>query len=164
MSQVLSDLIGNTFEDEFAEFDLSEIQQVLASLKTDQPIVDVAKCEWFQQKALRGADIITEYLGKVVKLTSHFESKVNSLKNKAALEYTAKEGRTTAEMKKQAGECSPDIEPWLEKLAKVKAAKVVLEKKYDILIRTHYFYKEIATGMRRGIISIPNGNNGEGEW
>jgi len=162
-TQPLSNFIGKTFDDNFEEFDLVEIQQVLASLKSEEPIVDISKCEWFQQKALRGSDVISEYLGKIVKLTSFFESKINSAKNKAALEYTAKEGRTTAEMKKQAGECSPDIEQWVEKLAKVKAAKTLLEKKYDTLVRTHYHYKEIANGLRRGMIKVPNGNNGE-DW
>jgi hypothetical protein len=116
-----------------------------------------------QQKALRGADIISEYLGILIKMNSHYESKLNSAKNKASLEYTASEGRTTAEMKKWAGECSPDIEQWQEKLAKAKAGKVVLEKKFDILIKSHHHFKDIANGMRRGIVSVPNSNASE-DW
>ena len=162
-SNSLSDLInGDKFNDEFLKFDLTEIQSVLSTLKSEEAI-DIAHAEHMQRKALRGADIISEYLGVLVKMTSYYETKINSVKNKASLDYIAAEGRTTAEMKKWAGESSPDIECWQEKLAKVKAGKTVLEKKYDILIRTHHFHKDIANGMRRGIVSVPNSNASE-DW
>ena len=157
----LSDLInGDKFDDEFLKFDLTEIQSVLSALKSEDAI-DIAHAEHLQRKALRGADIVSEYLGIITKMISYYESKLNSAKNKASLDYTAPEGRTTAEMKKWAGECSPDIEPWQDKLAKAKAGKVVLSNKYDILIREHHNYKDIANGIRRGIVSVPNGS---GDW
>lgn len=158
----INDIIGERFDDEFTSFDLTEIQSALAVLKSEEPI-DIAHAERLQQKALRGADIACEILGRLVKMNSYYEGKVNSIKNKAALDYTAKEGRTTAEMKKWAGECSPDADVWLEKLAKIKAAKVLIEKKYDILIKTHHQQKDIANGMRRGIVSVPNSNASE-DW
>lgn len=162
-SNTLSDLInGDKFDDEFLKFDLTEIQSVLSALKSEEAI-DIAHAEHLQRKALRGADIVSEYLGIITKMISHYESKLNSAKNKASLNYVAAEGRTTAEMKKWAGECSPDIEPWQDKLAKAKAGKVVLSNKFDILIREHHQYKEIASGMRRGIVSVPNSNASE-DW
>ena len=108
-SNTLSDLInGDKFDDEFLKFDLTEIQSVLSQLKSEEAI-DIAHAEHIQRKALRGADIVAEYLGILVKMTSYYETKINSVKNKASLNYTAAEGRTTAEMKKWAGESSPDI-------------------------------------------------------
>ncbi len=106
-----------------------------------------------QQQALRGADIISEYLGKIVKTVGYLETRVNSTKNKAALGYQAPDGaRTTSDMKKWYSESSPEVEEVQIKLAKAKGAKLVLEKKFDLLIRTHFHYKEIASGLRKTIL------------
>jgi hypothetical protein len=148
----LGDLLGTELEEEFVNFDLTEIQEVLQSLNDTDP-QDLAHAEKLQQLSLRGADILTEYLGKVVKTVGYLETKVNSTKNKVSLEYTAPDGaRTTADMKKWAGESSKEVEEVQIKLAKAKASKVVLEKKYDILIRSHHHYKDIAAGLRRTIL------------
>jgi len=148
----LGDLLGQDLEEEFVNFDLTEIQNVLQSLhETDA--VDLAHAEILQQLSLRGADIVSEYLGKVVKTVGYLEAKVNSTKNKVSLEYTAPDGaRTTADMKKWAGESSKEVEEVQIRLAKAKASKIVLEKKYDILIRSHHHYKDIASGLRRTIL------------
>jgi hypothetical protein len=55
-------------------------------------------------------------------------------------------------MKKWAGESSLEVEEVQIKLAKAKASKIVLEKKYDILIRSHHHYKDIAQGLRRTVL------------
>jgi len=55
-------------------------------------------------------------------------------------------------MKKWAGESSPIVEELQIRLAKAKASKLVLEKKYDILIRSHHHYKDIAQGLRKSIL------------
>ena len=47
----LKQLVGDTFTDNFEEFDLAVVQQVLASLSTDQAI-DIAHSEKLQQKTL----------------------------------------------------------------------------------------------------------------
>ena len=148
----LGSLIGDQLEDEFANFDLTEIQFTLSTLqRTDA--VDLAHAELLQQKSLRGADIIAEHLAKLVKTTSYLESKLNSTKNKASLEYQAPEGtRTTIELKKWAGEISPEVEILATKLSRAKGAKSILEKKYDILIKLHHHYKDIAAGLRRTIL------------
>ena len=153
MSKVkLGDLIGNNLEEEFAEFDLTEIQQVLFQLK-ETDAVDLSHAELLQQQALRCADILTEYLGKIVKTTSYLETKVNSVKNKSSLDYKAPDGsRTTIEMKKWAGESSKDVEELQIKLAKAKGSKLVLEKKLDIMIKLHHHYKDIAQGLRKTIL------------
>lgn len=154
----LGQIIGPDMEEDFAQFDISEIQEVLLYLKEVDPI-DLSHAESLQQKALRGADIISEFLGKLIKHVSYLETKINSTKNKASLEYKASDGKTTAEMRKQAGESSPEVEALSIKLAKAKGSKSVLEKKYDILIRTHHHYKEIAMGLKKTIL----GYSGQGQ-
>lgn len=148
----LGDFLGSELEEDFTQFDFTEIQKVLEKLQNDDAI-DLAHAELLQQQSLRGADIITEYLGKIVKTVGYLETKVNSTKNAVSLAYQAPDGsRTTADMKKWAGESSPLVEEVQIKLAKAKASKIVLEKKYDILIRSHHHYKDIANGLRKTIL------------
>jgi hypothetical protein len=148
----LGDLLGDELEEEFVRFDLTEIQQVLTKLQYTDAI-DLAHAELLQQQSLRGADILTEYLGKIVKTVGYLETKVNATKNKAALNYQEPNGnRTTSDMKKWFSESAPEVEEVQIKLAKAKASKMVLEKKYDILIRSHHHYKDIAAGLRKTIL------------
>jgi hypothetical protein len=148
----LGDFLGTELEEDFIQFDLTEIQEVLTKLQNIDAI-DLAHAELLQQQALRAADIITGYLGRIVKTVGYLETKVNSTKNRVALEYQAPDGaRTTIEMRKFASEASPEVEEVQIKLAKAKGSKSVLEKKYDILIKSHHHYKEIATGLRRTIL------------
>jgi hypothetical protein len=148
----LGDLLGDELEEEFVSFDLTEIQQVLTKLQYTDAI-DLAHAELLQQQSLRGADILTEYLGKIVKTVGYLETKVNATKNKAALNYQEPNGnRTTSDMKKWFSESAPEVEEVQIKLAKAKASKMVLEKKYDILIRSHHHYKDIAAGLRKTIL------------
>ena len=148
----LGNLIGSRMEEEFAEFDLTDIQNILSNLRNTTAI-DLAHAETLQQQSLRGADIISEYLAKLVKTTSYLEAKLNSTKNKISLEYNSPDGgRTTAEAKKQAGEASPLVEELAGRLAVAKGSKSVLEKKYDILIKLHHHYKDIAAGLRKSVL------------
>jgi hypothetical protein len=148
----LGDYLGDNLEEDFSNFDLTEIQEVLLYLQESDP-VDLAHAEMLQQQALRGADILTEYLGKIVKTVGYLETKVNSAKNKASLDYKAPDGsKTTTDMKIWAGNSSPEVDEIAIRLAKAKASKVVLEKKYDILIKSHHHYKDIAVGLRRTIL------------
>lgn len=147
----VKDFVGDNLEENFLEFDLTSIQEVLQSL-SEGSAHDLAHAEILQQKSLRGADIISEYLCKIVKTIGYLEARVNRTKNKVSLEYMAPEGRTTAEMKRWAGESSLDVEELQIKLAKAKASKMVLEKKYDILIKSHHFFKDITSGMRKTIL------------
>ena len=87
----LGDLLGNELEVDFQSFDLAEIQQVLDNLK-DIEAIDLAHAEALQQQSLRGADVLTEYLAKIVKTVGYLESKVSSTKNKVSLEYQAPDG------------------------------------------------------------------------
>lgn len=154
----LGDFLGSQLEEDFMEFDLTEIQQVLEKLQNTDAI-DLAHAELLQQQALRGADVITGHLGKIVKTVGYLEAKVNSTKNKVSLDYSAPEGtRTTADMKKWAGESSAEVEIVQIKLAKAKASKMVLEKKYDILIKSHHHYKDIASGLRKTILGYSTGS------
>lgn len=147
----LGDFIGIGLEEDFSNFDLTEIEDVLRNLNNVNAI-DLSHAEYLQQQALRGADILTTYLGSIVKTVGYLEAKVNSVKNKVSLEYMAPEGRTTTDMKIWAGQASPEVEKIQNKLAEAKASKMVLEKKYDILVKTHHHYKQIAEGLRRTIL------------
>ena len=151
----LSYFLGTELEEDFSNFDLTEIQKVLSKLQ-DIDAIDLAHAELLQQQALRGADIITEYLGKIVKTVGYLETKVNSTKNKVSLDYQAPDGaRTTTDMKIWASGASSEVEMVSIALAKAKASKVVLEKKYDLLIRSHHHYKDIAMGLRKTILGYP---------
>lgn len=148
----LGDFLGTEWEEDFLEFDLTEIQQVLVKLEITDAI-DLVHAELLQQQSLRGADILTEYLAKIVKTVAYLEAKVASTKNKVSLEYQAPDGaKTTLDMKKWAAESSPAVEEVQNRLAKAKGSKVFLEKKYDILIKAHHHYKDIAMGLRRTVL------------
>lgn len=153
----LGDLLGTEMEVDYRNFDFSEIQQVLDNLK-DNDAIDLAHAELLQQQALRGADLLAEYLGKIVKTVGYLEAKVTSTKNKVSLEYQAPDGsRTTLDMKKWAGESSPEVEKVQIKLAEAKGSKIFLEKKYDILVKAHHHFKDIASGLRRTILGYSQG-------
>jgi hypothetical protein len=144
-------LIGQTFEDDFESFDLTEIQKVLSALSTDNAL-DIAHSEMLQQKTLYAADLMIEYMAKLIKMVSYLESKISSLKNKAALAYKAPDGRTTADMKKQAGESDPEVEELASSLARAKGAKLLLDRKYEIIIKSHHFFKDLAGNQKKGIV------------
>jgi len=150
----VKDLLGNEMEEDFLQFDLTEVQDVLSKLQYTEAI-DLPHAEMLQQLALRGADILSEHLSKMVKTLSYLESKVNSVKNKAALNYTSPDGsRVTMEMRKFYAEAAPEVELFHESLAKAKGSKVLLEKKYDLLMKSHYYYKEIANGFKKTIVGF----------
>ena len=148
----LGDFLGTELEEDFMNFDLTEVEDVLVNLR-DIDAIDLAHVEVLQQQALRGADVIAGYLGKMVKTIGYLEAKVNSTKNKVSLEYQAPDGvRTTADMKKSAGESSPEVENVQIKLAKAKGSKLVLDRKYEILVKSHHHFKDIAQGLRKTIL------------
>src|SRR5690606_29205697 len=83
------------------------------------------------------------------------ESNLNMLKNRAMLNYEPPKGKATADVRKAASEADPDVLQASIKLSRAKAAKVALDKKYDIIIKSHHLYKDIAGGFKRTIL----GNN-----
>jgi hypothetical protein len=156
----LGDFIGTELEENFAQFDITDVQEVLRNL-ADIDAIDLAHAEMLQQQTLRAADLLTEYLGKIVKTVGYLEAKVNSTKNRVSLEYQAPEGRTTSEMKKWAGEASPEVEQVQIKLATAKGSKLALERKYEILVKAHHHFKDIAQGLRRTILGYSSGTSSE---
>lgn len=157
----LSDFLGTELEEDFANFDMTEIEQVLENLR-DIDAIDLAHVEVLQQQALRGADVIAGYLGKMVKTIGYLEAKVNSTKNKVSLEYSAPDGsRTTVDMKKWAGESSPLVEAVQIKLANAKGSKLVLDRKYEILVKSHHHFKDIAAGLRKTILGYSQSTTNE---
>ena len=148
----LGDLLGSQMEEDYSNFDMTEIEDVLSNLK-DTDAIDLAHAEMLQQQALRCADILAIYLGKIVKTVAYLEAKVNSTKNKVSLDYLApNDAKTTLDMKKWAGESSPEVVKVQIELASAKGSKSALEKKYDILIKSHHHFKDITAGMRRTIL------------
>jgi hypothetical protein len=162
----LGDFMGTELEEDFMNFDLTEVELVLENLR-DIDAIDLIHVEVLQQQALRGADVITGYLGKMVKTIGYLEAKVNSTKNKVSLEYKAPDGaKTTLDMKKWAADVSPEVETVQIKLASAKGSKLVLDRKYEILVKSHHHFKDIAAGLRKTILGysqsttsepIPNG-------
>jgi len=149
--------MGSLKVENFQDFDLTEVQEVLIQLKTIDAI-DLAHAELLQQQALRGADILAEYLAKMVKSVAHLEAELNSTRNKVSLDYVAPDGaRTTVDMKKWAGECSPEVVAVQERLAEAKGSKVYLERKYEILVKAHHHFKDIAAGLRKTILGYSSG-------
>jgi hypothetical protein len=59
-------------------------------------------------------------------------------------------------MRKLAYDSCPDAAGLEELLASSKAAKIFLERKYDILIKTHHHFKDIAAGLRSGGARLPS--------
>lgn len=148
---LVSTILGDDIEDNFFDFDITEIQEISTSLQNVDAI-DLPHAELLSQQTLRCADILSGYLGKLTKIVSWLDSKVSSAKNKASLDYEAPAGRTTAEMRKWAGETSPEVESLQSQLAKAKGGKVFLEKKFDVMIKAHHHYKDLATGLRKTIL------------
>jgi DNA polymerase III epsilon subunit-like protein len=155
MSQItLGQLMGSQNIEPFEEFDLTEVQKVLKSLR-DNEAFDIAHAEFLQHRALYAAEILIDMIAKLIKTSGFIESRVNTVKNRAALEYKCEDDkvRVTAEMRKQAGESHPEVEQLGLLLAKTKGAKSALEKKYDVLIKMHYYFKELAQGQKQSVIT-----------
>jgi len=147
----VADLIGGDDEDKFLTFDLTEVQNLVSNLQSDG-VDDLGHAMLLQQQALRCADILSEYLGKIVKTISFLDAKISSKKNGVALNYSPPAGtRPSIELRKMAGESDTEVEELQLKYAKAKGAKSVLEKKYDIVVKAHHHYKDIAMGLRRAI-------------
>lgn len=145
------DLIGADDEEQFLDFDLTEVQALVSNLQSIG-VNDVSHAENLQQQALRCADILSEYSGKLTKTVAYLESKISARTNRVALEYDSGQARTSIELRKMAGESDSQVEELELRLAKAKGAKALLDKKYDIVIKAHHHYKDIASGMRRSIL------------
>lgn len=146
----VKDVIGIKDEEDFLNFDLTAIQKILSNLNRDVPI-DIAHAEKFCQESLRCADILSEYLAKINKTSSYLENRLTIVKNRALVEFTS-DVKVTADIRKAASESNKDVEEISNKLSSVKGAKMALEKKYDILIKSHHHWKDIAAGLRKTIL------------
>lgn len=148
----VADLIGDKIEEAFLDFDLSEVQKVVCKLQSeDAPTL--AQAESLQQEALRAADVLSEHLAKLHKTIHYLTAKTSSLKNKIALNYELPPGTRGQglDLRKMAGESSDEVMELEIALAKAKGAKTVLERKYEIIIKSHHHYKDIASGLRKTI-------------
>ena len=150
----LGELLGNDMVENFEDFDLTEVQKVLKSLAVEDAM-DVSFCAYLQQRSLYGAELLIDMSAKMVKTVGYLESKINSVKNKCALEYKHPDDkvRVTAEMRKSASESDPKVDELSLMLAKCKGAKFALEKKLDLILKSHYHFKELAAAQNQGVIS-----------
>ena len=146
----VKDIIGSAAEEDFLNFDLTEIQKVLSHLRDDNP-VELAHAEHILQETLRCADILSEFLAKITKTSTYLENKLNIVKNKAIVDFTS-ESKVTADIRKAASESSPEVEALSNKISSVKGAKLALEKKYEIIIKSHHHWKDIAGGLRKTVL------------
>ena len=158
----VKDILGSEIDD-FSDFDLTEIQDVLKSLGQEDPL-DIVHAEIIQQKTLRAADLLSQYLSRIVKTVSLLESKSSTMKNKVALEYKDPDGgKTTSDMKKWAADSSQEVEAIQVSLAYAKGTKALLEKKYDVVIKFHHHAKDIAQGLRKTVVGYhPTVTSGDG--
>lgn len=165
MTMTIRDLIGADTEDKYLDFDLSEVQQVLATLQIETA-VDLPQAENMQRMALRAADVLSEYSGKLTKMIGVIESKLNRKHNEIQLNYEAPtaKGKTTADMRKSAAEADPEVEKLSIELAKVKGAMSAVNKKYDLVIKTHHYYKDIALGFKRTLMNNPPLSSSSEGW
>lgn len=154
----VADLIGDSIEESFLDFDLTEVQKVVSKLQSED-VPTLAQAESLQQEALRAADVLSGHLAKLHKTIHYLTAKTSSIKNKISLNYDLPFGTRGQglELRKMAGEASDEVMELEIKLAKSKGAKTVLEKKYEIIIKSHHHYKDIAGGLRKTIqgYSIP---------
>ena len=152
------DLVGDNLDDAVFDFDLTEVQAVVKRLQSEA-VPTLAEAEKLSQEALRGADILSEHLAKVHKIMNYLDAKAASVRNKIALDYVNTSGKNTSiELRKMAGESSQEVLDIEIELAKIKGAKTLLEKKYDIIVKAHHHYKDIAAGYRKTIngYMVPN--------
>ena len=148
----VKDLVGNNLDDAVFEFNLTEVQEVVSKLQSED-VPTLPQAERLCQEALRGADVLSEHLAKVHKIMNYLEAKGASVRNNIALNYVPATGiKPSKELRKMAGEASQEVLDIEIELAKVKGAKTLLEKKYDIIIKAHHHYKDIAAGLRKTIM------------
>jgi hypothetical protein len=152
-------LLGNDLDEAVLDFDLSEVQEVVSLLQSeDTPTI--VEAERMQQKALRAADVLSEMLGKVHKTIHYLDAKCSSVKNRESLNYSPPDGvRVSIELRKMAGESSDELIALETSLSRAKGAKALLEKKYEIIIKSHHYYKDIANGLKLTVQGRYNSSN-----
>jgi len=143
----LKQVLGDKDYEDFDEFDITEAQQVLRKLSIDRPM-DLGDYEKLQQQSLYAADLLIGFIAKLNKTVYLLETKINSRKNAISLNYKASDGKTTAEMRKSAGECDEETGKLNEQIGKAKGAKLYLDKKYELLIKSHHHFKDLASSIR----------------
>jgi hypothetical protein len=152
----IRDVIGESVDEAFLDYDYTRIQETLNEISNnDTP--DIAHAQYLQHKCLVAADILAEYSGKIIKHLSYLENKLTSIRNKYALEYRDPiTNKATGEMRAFAVKSCPDADEYEENLARAKGVKALLDKKFDILIKAHHLYKDVANQLIR---TIPGENN-----
>lgn len=151
----IREMLGDDSDAEsILSFDLAPIQDALVDL-SDTQATDIAHAEFLQKRCLFAADSLCEYIGRLVKLISYLDNKINSTRNRSALNYKTPDGtKVTADMRLFASK-SADVDDLENILSKAKGAKVLLDRKYEILIKAHHFYKEVASGYK-GVMKSTN--------
>lgn len=135
----------------FLEFDLTDIQDIVKELQ-NETVADLAAADNLQRRALVGADICSEHIAKLVKIITYLDVKESKIRNKTALEFKTDDGKSASvQLRKFAADASEEAEQVAYVIAKAKGTKTLLEKKYEVLIKAHHFYKEQAQTLRKTI-------------
>ena len=142
------DIVGDCdLEEEFDTISLDEVNVVLDELNSCS-IHDVAHAEYLQQKALACANYLANHLSRIVKIASFLESQISTQRNKTAAYYTRDDVKVTNDLRIFAAKACPEAAMLENKLSRVKGIKLLLEKKYDLLLKCHYYFKEIASSFK----------------
>jgi hypothetical protein len=164
MKTTIRDIIGDNVEEDFLNFDVSFIQETLNEV-SNSATPDLAHAEYLCHKCIVAANQLAEYLGRLVKYSSFLENKISSIRNKYALDYKPVDGgKTTADMRNLALKSCADADIYEETLAKLKGTRTSMEKKFDILIKDHHLYKDIASRLNRIIPSENSYTNNSDNW
>jgi hypothetical protein len=159
----VNDYIDGDLDGAILNFSLVEVQEVINALQSeDTPTI--VEAEKLQLMALRGADILSEIIGKLHKTIHYLDAKTASVKNKASLNFVPPAGvRDSIELRKIAGTASDELLDVEISLSKAKGAKALLEKKYEIIIKSHHYYKDVANGLKLTIQGRYSGSSWSNE-
>lgn len=143
----------DTFNPE--SLDVAHIQALSEDIPLDGH-VDMATAEKLAVQFLRGADMCSEVLCRIVWWLAKKEGEVQHAHAKAMLVKALGQGLKTAKEKERFAAGDKDYLDACERVARAKAMKKWLENKHSNLISAHYLMKEIAKG------SIKNRDAGGG--
>ncbi len=154
----IRDIIGDKMEEDFLEFDYTYIQETLNEV-SNSATPNLAMAEYLQFKCLSAADVLIEYSGKLIKYSTYLDNKITSMRNRHAMEFYAANPKAAADIRAMSLKSCPDADELENTSAQLKGTRAIIEKKFDLLIKAHHHYKEVASRLNR-MIPSENGRPG----
>jgi len=154
----IKDEIGETFEDDFMEFDLTLVHDLLDDINNNSA-PDLYQAEDLRRRTIVGMRMLTQYEGRLIKITNYLNSKIPAIRSKYAIHYT-NEGKKdpTDKTRDYAFKSCPDAEPFEKTLAQATAARTVVQKKYELLSKAHYMYRDLCL-RQSGMMPLDGSKN-----